>query len=76
MAYISITLEDDIDISANEWWDSATDLDRKEMINLVSFEKTKEPISLMEEDFQAKLKQLSDEYHTLPQSVIDAIMAL
>lgn len=76
MAYVNITIDQDVDISADEWWDNADKHERKEMMNLVGFEETKQPVSLMEEAFQTKLKQLKDEYHTLPQSVIDVIMAL
>ena len=81
MAYI--TFSEDIDVSADEWFDAANNSDRAEMWDLCrEWAKDRirqaepKPTSIMEQAFLDKLEELRSRYYSLPQETIDKIMSL
>lgn len=81
MATISITLEDDVYIDPEEWFDNATDKDLEEMYTLCKnhYQRSAlkpKPSSIQESEFQDKLKNLQDRYLSLTPEQIKLIMSL
>lgn len=78
MAYITVTLEDEVYIDPQEWFDNADREDRKEMFNLCKeyAERTVGPTTIQESEFQDKLKNLQDSYLSLTPEQIKLIMSL
>ena len=81
MAYI--TFSEEIDVSADEWFDEADSADRADMWDLCKeWAKGRidlgepEPATIMEQAFMDKLKELQSRYYSLPQETIDKIMSL
>jgi len=83
MAYI--TFSEEIEVTADEWFDEADSADRAEMWDIckewakgrIDID-TGQPkaVSIMEQAFLDKLTELSFRYHGLSQETIDKIMSL
>lgn len=73
---------DDIDIDADEWYESASTRERDAMWELIKDDyhdttiDTPSPATLGEELFQEKLHELANRYYSLSQTEIDTIMKL
>jgi len=80
MATITVTLEDEVYINPQEWFDSATEDDIKEMFGLCKehIQNTIGAVSatIQESEFQAKLRNLQDRYLSLSPEQIQLIMSL
>ena len=80
MATISVMLEDEVYIDAQEWFDSATEDEIKEMFDLCKghFQDTVGAVSttIQEAEFQAKLRNLQDRYLSLSPEQIQLILSI
>lgn len=80
MATITVMLEDEVYIDAQEWIDGATETEIKEMFELCKghFQDTVGAVSttIQEAEFQAKLRNLQDRYLSLTPEQIQLIMSI
>ena len=81
MATITVTLEDEVYIDPQEWFDNADRVDRLEMYELCleyakGLKKNILQTTIQESEFQDKLKNLQDRYLSLTPEQIKLIMSL
>lgn len=80
MATITVQLEDDVYIDAQEWIDGATELEIEEMFDICKkhFTDTVGVVSttIQEAEFQAKLRNLQDRYLSLSPEQIQLILSI
>lgn len=76
MATISVMLEDEVYIDAQEWFDSATEDEIKEMFDLCKGHFQDISTTIQEAEFQAKLRNLQDRYLSLSPEQIQLILSI
>jgi hypothetical protein len=78
MANILHNVDVDIDVDAEEWFDTAYDNERREMYEICKkhFEGDVGKQSALEEEFNNKLKELSTRYISLTKEQFNLIMSI
>lgn len=78
MANIYTSVDVDIDVDADDWFDNSIEEERREMYEICKkyFGDSNEKQTVLEEEFNNKLKELSTRYISLTKEQLDSIMSI